>query len=523
MATAITTSGRAPPLLSPLLSPLLPRLLPLLLSLLLPVPAFAVDWLVQPSMRVRETYTDNALRTPGSQQQSDFITEIAPAIALIGSGPRLHVHLDYSWHKFLYARRADTEQHQLRAAGEAELVKDWFHVDAAASVSRHSISPFGPQVIDALPGNSNESTLRTTSISPYLRHRFRGLATAELRYTRNSMASGGELRSMHSDTVALLLSGEPHGGGWTWNASHDARRTQDSKLAPLRMQRSSVGLRYPFSSKWSATASGGMEKEGYESTTGQAPQGRFWSLGGVWTPSPRTSVAFSAGKRFFGNTYSLDAHFLQRQTNWQLNYSENITSMPAQLLRLGERDAASLLDQLWRSAFPNALERGLRIDAFLRDANGLGPELGALNYFSHRYFLQKQVKLTMARATAKSTLIAGLSAVDRTAQTSSGIDSALLPGLDFGSEERTRQVAGNLGWSWQASSRSSLNLNAGYASVRSLSVPRRDGNATVTAGYSRIMQRKMTASIDLRHTRHTSTRGGNYRENSVSATLNMQF
>lgn len=514
MATAVTTSGRAPLSLLPPLLPLLP--------LLLPLPALAVDWLVQPSLRLRETYSDNALRAPGGQAQSDFITEIAPAIALVGNGPRLRVHLDYSWHKFLYARRADTDQHQLNASADSELVKDWLFVDATASVSRNSISPFGPQVIDDLPGTANESTVRTISISPYLRHRFRGLATAELRYTRSTVASGG-LLSTHSDEANLLLSGEPRGNGWSWNASHDARRTRDSKLAPQRMERSSVGLRYPLNSKWAATASAGTEKEGYDSLSGKAPQGRFWSLGGVWTPSPRTSVAFSTGKRFFGHTYSLDAHFLQRQTNWQLSYGEDITTMPAQFLRLGNRDAATLLDQLWRGVFPNDLERRLRVDAFLRYANGLGPELGAINYFSHRYFLQKQLSLTVARATAKSTLLAGITAIDRTAQTSSGIDSVLLPGVEFGSEDRTRQIGSNLGWSWQASSRSSVNLNAGLATVRSLSVPRRDTNLTLTAGYSRTLQRKVTASIDVRHTRHTSSRGGDYRENSVSATLNMQF
>jgi len=101
--------------------------------------------------------------------------------------------------------------------------------------------------------------------------------------------------------------------------------------------------------------------------------------------------------------------------------------MPTQFARLGDRDAGQLLDQLWRGIFPNARDRRLRINAFLRYANSLGPERGAINYFSHRYFLQKQLKLTMARATAKSTLVAGVTAVDRTAQTASGIDSACCP------------------------------------------------------------------------------------------------
>lgn len=510
---AITTSRRTPQAM-----PLLP-----LLSLLLPAPALAVDWLVQPSLRQRVSYTDNALRAPPGKAQSDFITEIAPAIALIGTGPRLRVDLDYSWHKSLSGQRGNSEDHDLRAAADAELVQDWFFIDANASVSRRNISPFGQQLIADLPDTDNASTVRTTGISPYLRHRFRGLATAELRYTRNSVDSGGDLLSVHSDELELLLGGEPRSQGWTWNASHDVRRTQDSKLAPVRMQRSSVGLRYPFGRKWAATASGGTEKEGYMSSTGKAPEGRFWSLGGVWTPSPRTSLAFSTGKRFFGNTYSLDATLLQRHTNWQLSYSENITTLPTQFARLGDRDAGQLLDQLWRAILPNARDRRLRIAAFLRYANKLGPERGAINYFSHRYFLQKQLQLTMARATAKSAMVVGVTAVDRTAQTASGIDSALLPGMTFGSEDRMRQVGGNLGWSWQANSRSSVNVDAGYASVRSLSVPRRDNNITVTAGYTRILQPNMTASIDVRHVRHTSNRGGDYRENGVSATLTMQF
>ncbi|MGK5032984.1 TIGR03016 family PEP-CTERM system-associated outer membrane protein [Janthinobacterium sp. DSP2-3-3] len=512
---AITTSRRVSLPLA------LPPLLPLL-SLLLPMPAFAVDWLVKPSLRQRVSYTDNALRAPPGKAQSDFITEIAPAIALIGTGPRLRVHLDYSWHKFLSGQRGNSDNHDLRAAADAELVQDWCFIDANTSVSRRNISPFGPQLIAELPDTDNASTVRTTGISPYLRHRFRGLATAELRYTRNTVDSG-ELLSVHSDEMELLLSGEPRGSGWTWNASHDLRRTQDSKLAPVRMQRSSVGLRYPFGRKWAATASGGMEKEGYMSSTGKAPAGRFWSLGGVWTPSPRTSVAFSTGKRFFGNTYSLDATFLQRHTNWQLSYSENITTLPTQFSRLSDRDAGQLLDQLWRGMFPNARDRRLRIAAFLRYANRLGPEQGAINYFSHRYFLQKQLQLTMARATEKSTMVVGVTAVDRTAQTASGIESALLPGMEFGSEDRTRQIGSNLGWSWQASARTSMHVDAGYASVRSLSVPRRDNNITVTAGYTRILQPNMTASIDVRHVRHTSNRGGDYRENGVSATLTMQF
>lgn len=496
-------------------------LAPWLLLLAAP-PAVALDWLVAPSVRLRESYTDNALLAPPGQEKSDFITEIAPAIALIASGPRLQLHLDASWRKFMSRQRAGSDTVQLQAGANSELVRDWFYLDGHASISRQNVSPFGAPVIDALPDSSNQSSVRATVVSPYLRHRFRGLGLAELRYTRADVSSENNLLSTHSDELQLLLGGEPRGRGWTWNASYDLRRTEDKVLPPQRKERASVGLRYPFSRTWSGTASVGAEKEGYEASNGRDPQGRFWSVGGVWTPSPRTSVAFSTGRRFFGQTYSLDARFLQRHNNWSLQYSEDITTMPAQFLRLGDSDAASLLDQLWLGIFPNAQDRRLRIDAFLRNANTQGP-LGSLNYFSHRYYLQKQLKLNLARATPKSTLILGMSAVDRTAQTNSGIDSGLLPEIDLSTADRTRQLGASAGWSWRSSARGSVNLQAGYASTRSLSVPRRDDNLTLTAGYSRVLRSNMTAAIDVRRTQHRSNRGGDFRENGVSATLTMRF
>lgn len=505
--------------------PRLPSLscLPLLFCCL---PASALDWLVQPSLRLRQSYTDNALLAPRGQAHSDLITEIAPGIALLGDGPRLQVQLDASWRKFLSRRSSDSDRRQLQASGHADLVRDWLQLDARASVSQQSISPFGAPLLPDLPDAANQSTVRAASISPFLRHAFPALGTAELRYTR-SQVSSDRLLSSSSDEAEALFASTPLGRGWTWNTSYRTRRTEDSRLAPQRMERASAGLRYPFSRSWAGTASAGTEKEGYESSSGRNPRGRFWNVGGAWTPSARTSVAFSTGKRFFGRTYSLDASLLQRHTSWSLRYSEDITTMPAQFLRLGNRDAAGLLDQLWRASLPDAQQRRLRIDAFLRYANSLGPELGAFNYFSHRYFLQKQLTLTMARATPRSTLLAGLHAIDRTAQTASGVDSGLLPEIDLSSTDRTRQLGASAGWQWRSSPRSSLRFDAGYGSTRSLSAPRRDDNLTLTAGLSHIVQPKMTASIEVRHTRHhgrqRSSARNDFSENGLVATLTMQF
>ncbi|CDG83267.1 conserved hypothetical protein [Janthinobacterium agaricidamnosum NBRC 102515 = DSM 9628] len=495
----------------------------LVMTSMAPARTSAADWTVNPALRLRESYSDNILLAAPGQTRSDLITEIAPSIALIGSGPRLRIHLDYTLQKLFYRHQADTTNHQLAADAAAELLEDWLFADARAHIAQHNISAFGGQTVDNLPQGDNSTTVRTLTLSPYLRHRLRGLATAELRYTHDQLKSGNDLLSVRSDALLFQLDGDTDPRSLGWNARYDRKRTEDGLLAPVDMRKTTLSLRYPLSSKLNLFGSGGHEDEGYAANAGAASQGRFWSLGAGWYPSARSSLVASTGKRFFGNTYTLDASHRSRYTSWALSYSEDITSSPAQFSRLSPSQTASMLDQLWSGLLPDALQRRQRIIAFLRYSQALGPDAGAVNYFSHRYFLQKQFKLSMLRATGRSTFVLAFNATDRNAQTSSGIDSALLPPSELALQDRTRQTGINSGWSWRMSPRNNVNASAGYGTIASASNGRKDANLALNVGLSRTLQPKVTAAVDLRHLRHTSNRGGDYRENGVSATLTILF
>jgi uncharacterized protein (PEP-CTERM system associated) len=486
--------------------------------------AAGADWTVIPSLRLRETYSDNVYLAPASLAQADAITDISPGVTIIGNSPRLHLNFSYALQQLIYARGQDTRYHQLAANGDAELLENWLYADANATISRQSISAFGAQVVDDTQRSDNQERVSTSTISPYIRHRVPALATAELRYTHAAVDSGDDLLKVKTDEYMLKIAGDNSGTGWNWNINADQRTIKDSALAPVRMTTASFSLSYAVSSHLNLFATLGHEHDDYVAATPEQPQGRFWSAGAGWYPSSRSSLVVSIGRRFFGNTYSIDALHSSRHTTWSLSYSEDITTTQAQLQQLSRGDTAGFLDQLWSVSIPDRAQRQLQIAAFLRLAQLLGPQAGAVSYFSHNFYLQKQLGLNVVAATAKTVLSFGATRIRRDAQTNSGIDSILLGPGTLALQDQTLQTGATAGWSWRASGRDNLNLGLAWSSITSLTRGRKDRNLALSAGLSRRLGPNVTGSVDLRRVSHGSTDASSaYRENAISAAITMQF
>lgn len=492
-----------------------------MIAIVLPSPVSATDWKFVPTLRLRESYSDNVDLAPPPLAKAAFISEVAPGVSIIGTGPRLNLNLAYSLQKIINTHQGDTLNHQLHAAANAKLLDDWLFVDASSNISRYNVSAFGPQAIDDILQTDNQSTVQTNRISPFLSHRFKGIANTELRYLYQTVSTGNDLLSVKTDEFLLNASGDNGGHGWNWDARYDEKRIDDHDLVPVRISNVFFSLHYPVSSKLNAFATTGYEKQGY--TTTEQAQGSFWSVGMGWYPSSRNSVVVSGGRRFFGNTYALDASHRSRKATWVLNYNEDITTTQAQFGRLSGNDSATLLDQLWSVSIPDRQQRQQFVHDFIRFSQLLGPDSGAINYFSHRYFLQKQMNLSMASASQKSAMVLGISATERTAQTSNTIDIPLLVPFDLALEDKTRQMGANAGWNWRMAARTSASFGVSYSHIHSMSTGRKDGNLAFSVGLSRTLQPGVTASVDLRRVRHTSTQGGDFRENGISATLNFQL
>lgn len=497
-----------------------PRGLGMVVLLMLPVAAVPADWTVTPTLRLRSSYSDNMNLAPPHQARGQYTAEVSPGVLVSSDAPQLKLALSYTLQKIGYSRQPGRTAQQLDAVAHAELLPDWLFLDARSGISERNVSAFGPQLLDPAQRTGNSSTVHTTAFSPYLHHYFRGLATATLRYDYQHVGSGG-LLDVRSNAATLLLTGDNGGKGWNWDLSLRRTEMDDAALAPVTMSNATLTLSYPFNSSASAFVSGGYEKQDYHSVSAQ-PQGKFGSLGGTWTPSPRTRLAASIGRRYFGKTYSLDASYRLRSMFWTLDYSEDITTSHGEFLSIAPTGLVDFLNDLWATRIPDPVLRRKSIEVFLAIAQLLGKD-GNVNFFSHRYYLQKQMRLSGVYSTQRSALALHIASTGRTAQTSSAIDSVITGPDQLTLTDRTRQDSIQLGWNWRMSARGNLTVGASHSRAKSLATGREDRNSALTLTLTRQLSSRISASADVRHVRHTSSTGANYRENGAGISLNLTF
>lgn len=481
------------------LLPLLP-LLPVLSVAGIPTSAAAAHWDVVPSVRARVSHSDNINLAAPHLAQADTAIELAPGLRVeADAGARGQLALAYSLQLAHYQRRPSRSQQQLDGAGQLALVSNWLYLDAGATVSRQAYSGFGARASDPLQDDANSATVQAWRASPYLQHDFRGLGTATLRYDLQRIRSG-RLLAVDSEAIEARIAGERR--SWHWQVAFTRRHLDDRALAPVTHSDAAVTLAHPLGNTVRASVTAGYEKSDYQARSGQ-PQGQHGQAGLNWAPSPRTHVAASIGRRYFGTTYGFDAAYRTRNMLWTLNYQEDISTMHAQLFRVAPAGVADFLFQLWADRIPDPVKRRRSIDAFLLLSQMLGSD-GTVNFFSHRYYLQKSLRLAGVYSGVRSAVSVTVRRTGSTAQTSSAVDSMLTGPEELSLEDRTRQAQMQLGWNWRLNARSSLTAAGAHSRSQSLSTGRRDRNGIISLRLAQQLGRTVTAELSLRHSRHRS-------------------
>ena len=110
-------------------------------------------------------------------------------------------------------------------------------------------------------------------------------------------------------------------------------------------------MRWAATEQFSLTALGGYDSYDYQSLGGNSG-GQAWQLGVDWQPSARTRLQASAGKRYYGNSYSLQAQHRARVSVWTASYNDSVTSTRQQFLLPSTVDTVSLLDRLFYRHHP---------------------------------------------------------------------------------------------------------------------------------------------------------------------------
>jgi uncharacterized protein (PEP-CTERM system associated) len=499
-----------------------------MLSMVLSTPALA-EIRFQPAVTVRETYSDNPGLSANNNSDGQFISDLSPSLNMIINGPRVQLYANLAAHLYSYSGdqpgNTNTTSLQLNSGGKAKLIEDLLYVDGSLGRSRQGVSLFSPQSQSGY-SNANADTVTTWRISPYLVQRFGNAATGQLRYTHDSVESSRDLLgSSTGNTVNLSLASGPAFNTVGWNVQASKQRIGDNLAGESENNNAVATLRYRVKGSLSLYTNVGYDSYSYEGLGGSTG-GKSYAGGFTWTPSQRTSIDASIGRRYFGKTYSLAASVRSRHTIWNATYRDEITTARAQFLRPGSVDTATLLDASFAAAFPDPIERRQAILAYIAALGLPSTVANNTNYFSNRLLLQKQFQGSVILNGTRSSLIASASNTKRNALSPAGVDEALSSDILLGGmQDNTRQSTVSLALNYRISAKTAATVTTSRSHVLSVSSGIAQNQTNVNLIVTHQFARKLSGSAELRRNQGDTyyTGGGAYRENAISASLSYQL
>ena len=301
-------------------------------------------WTVAPELSVKEVFTDNLFLTASDEEQ-DFVTELTPRINIYGNARRASVRVNYALQGLLYANNDDenTHFHQLFSAGVAELVRQLIFIDGSATITQQNrtdtgrgvFTNFGPATFlggvgDNISVTGERMTVTTYRLSPYLVHRLGDWADAELRFGYDDVSNSGgddpanDSASSTDSTSQRYYAKIDSGSRFNelpWRATFEREEIDYENADSTTFQELLGTVWFVYSPELRPVGSLGYEDNSFRSA-GDAARGIIWDVGVRWTPSGRTTLEATYGKRFFGDRYFFDLSHESRRTRWRITYDE---------------------------------------------------------------------------------------------------------------------------------------------------------------------------------------------------------
>ena len=306
-------------------------------ALVLPPPAQAGDWTVTPRLSIKETYSDNVNLAPSGDKDEDFVTTVNTGLSAAGEGGRVKLDLHYNLQKVVHHKVSgeDSLNHQLRAAGTAELVKRIVFVDVTGSASQRNVDNRGRLATDNISVTDNTTDVFTYSVSPYFVHRFGNYADSLVRTTFDSVDNGDAGGNSTSRSTSAQLSSGSVFSRMPWSLSYSKQRINNDEASSSEFGSATGSVSYVLNRKFRVNYSLGKDFNEFDTSQSES-DGFRWNAGFTWTPTPRTSLTAGYGSRFFGSNYNFNLSHRSRKTTWTASYSEDTSTTRQQELERTE-------------------------------------------------------------------------------------------------------------------------------------------------------------------------------------------
>ncbi len=460
------------------------------------------DMTFTPTFSAMERYSDN-VSLVSTGRESSFITEIRPGFKLSSKGGRGEYSVDYSLQSLLYSHdsKENALNNQLAATLRTEILEDHFFLDGSANISQVNTDLTKSTGTGNFNTTGNLSETKTVSLTPSWKSRFGDKAKLDARWMVSySDSDNAAISGASASNLSVTLSSGPHFQRTPWGLNFQ-QQNSDGDANASHFSSLSGNIGYAVTPKVTLNLTVGRDSNNGTTNAYSQTSGSFWSVGGSWNPSPRTSLGANVGKRYNGDSYGLSFNHRTRQTVWDLRYNEQVTDTFAQILQAIAYDVY-LCDNLL---------------IFVPSGSGSPDPAVCLplifnlpvltSQLQSGFTLNKTLSGTVSYKTGKSTFALNLSRTQ--------IDL-----LATATNDETRAVTGS--WNYKLTPRMTSTLSLSSTSAQAAGSKSDDWS--MAWSLSRQLAKQATGTLEARRVKRSddSTNGG-YSENSVSARLSMSF
>lgn len=339
--------------------------------------AAAAKWEIKPEISFKEIYSDNIF-LESSNERDDLVTDVSPSIVLSADGNRIDWQLNYGMQNLIYADHSDRNDtnHRLQSRFQAEVIEDWFFVDANARVGQQLVNIRDNTSRDQVSGAQNSEDVYSYSLKPYIKPKIGNILEGEIAYTYDYFDSendnGNNFNADNStgESISASFKNGTAFGRLYWDVSYTSREIDydQGDETDVQMVRGSLG--YQLNRHFSLELNGTDEDNEFIGDRGNStPEDSFYGGGFAWhpsrnfrlslsfnkrsdprpdedehfvsgklswTPSARTQITADVGNRFFGDTYNFTFDHQMRRSSWKLVYSESVSDFREQFLTQGQ-------------------------------------------------------------------------------------------------------------------------------------------------------------------------------------------
>lgn len=446
----------------------------------------------EPRISASETYSDGGAGSDGSSR--GWVTSLDPGFTLSRQAARLKTDINYSLNNRYYAEdSASTVRHQIAGSALGELIQNELFLDASLRKSDQLVSPLGASNIDSGLQRDNLTSTTSWALGPRWQHGFGQVATSTASYKIDRVSFDGDAaRDSWGTSLDANLRSGPLFGDWFWAADYslsEFRFLGDDGKSEFEDYSATLG--YNLTRKLNVFYVVGNQRSRFQGSTGDTG-GSYWNVGVGFTPSVRTSLNASFGKRFFGDTYSLS--LLHQARKWSVEISRDETITTTRQQQFGD------IFLICPPEIP---------DCTPEEAIAFGVDIGVRD----GTYIQKSLTGSLTYSLPKSALT--LSTFDRERMFRDG----------SGGNDETSGTT--LGWNWRFGPGTSFNASTGWTRYKLLDAPVRQVDRWfLRTGLQRRLAPDLNGSLSYSYQKRksddvgTGDAGGG---NTVSARLTKTF